>query len=60
MDSDNKYLKETECFIDDTREGKYTEPSFQIQQWRELRYDYSIVENVTSSGDSVMLYGLTR
>lgn len=60
MDNHNKYLDETERFINDTREGKYTEPSCQIQQWQELRYDYSIVENVDSVEDSIMLYGLSR
>ena len=56
----NKYLEETERFINYTREGMYTDSSCQIQEWQELRYDYSIVENVGSVGDSVMLYGLSR
>ena len=60
MDNNNKYLEETECFIKETREGKYTDPSCQIQQWQELRYDYSIVENVRTENDSVLLYGLSR
>lgn len=60
MDSNNKYIEETEQFINETRQGKYSEPSWQVQQWQELRYDYSTVENVNSVGDSVMLYGLSR
>ena len=60
MDSNNKYLENIEQLIIDTHEGKYTEPSCQINQWQELRYDYSIVENVSSVDDSVILYGLSR
>lgn len=60
MDSNNKYLEETERFINETREGKYTDPSCQIHEWQELRYDYCIVENVDCVEDSVMLYGLSR
>jgi|GEM_PF-3822621 len=60
MDSNKEYIEETEQFINETRQGKYSEPSCQMQQWQELRYDYSIVESVNSVSDSVMLYGLSR
>lgn len=60
MDGNDKYIEETNQFVNDTRQGKYSEPACEIQQWQELRYDYSIVENINRVNESVMLYGLTR
>lgn len=60
MDSNNTYLEETNRFINDIRQGKYTEPSCLIPQWQELRYDYRIVENACSVEDSILLYGLSH
>lgn len=59
MDSSNKYLEETEQFINDVRQGKYTEFSCKILQWQEIRYDYSILGNVSGVEDSIILYGLS-
>lgn len=60
MDRNDNYIEETNQFINETRQGKYSESSCQIQQWQEMRYDYSIVEDINSVNASVMLYGLTR
>lgn len=60
MDRNDNYIEETNQFISDTRQGKYSDPLCQIHQWQEVRYDYSIVEDVNSVNNSVMLYGLTR
>lgn len=60
MDSNKIYIEETEQFIYDTLQGKYTAPSCQIQQWQELRYNYSMEENVSCVDESVILYGLSR
>lgn len=60
MDSKDLYIDETNQFINDTRQGKYSEPSCQVQQWQELRFDYNIVEDINQVEESVMLYGLTR
>lgn len=59
MNSNNNYIEETNRFINETRQGKYSEADCQIQQWQELRYDLYIVEDVGCVGDSVMLYGLS-
>ena len=60
FDSSTDYIEETNQFINETRQGKYSDPSCQIQQWQEMRYDYSIVEDINRVNESVMLYGLTR
>lgn len=60
MDHNDKYIEEINQFVNDTRQGKYSEPACEIQQWQELRYDYSIAENINRVNESVMLYGLTR
>ena len=60
MESNKKYLEETEQFINDILQGKYSEPSCHILQWQELRYDYSIVEDVYSPGECVILFGLSH
>lgn len=60
MDRNDNYIEETNKFINETRQGKYSDSSCQIQQCQELRYDYSIVEDVNRVNESMMLYGLTR
>lgn len=60
MDNKDLYIDETTQFINETRQGKYSDPSCQVQQWQELRYDYNIVEDINQVSESVMLYGLTR
>ena len=60
MDRNDNYIEETNQFINETCQGKYSDPSCQVQQWQELRYDYCIVEDINGVNESVMLYGLTR
>ena len=60
MDSNIKYIEETEQFIKDTCLGKFSDNSCEIQQWQDLRYDFNIVENVNDVENNVILYGLSR
>lgn len=60
MDRNDNYIEETNQFINETRQGMYSDSSCQIHQWQEMRYDYSIVEDINRVNESVMLYGLTR
>lgn len=62
MDSNKgkKYLDETNAFIRETCEGKYTEETCPIQQWNDLRYDYNIVEDVSVASENIILFGLSH
>lgn len=62
MDCNNvkQYIDETNSFIKETCEGKYTEEICPIQQLKELRYDYNIVEDVSIASEGIILYGLSH
>ena len=59
MDSKNSNVDELIQFIDDTRQGKYNEDTLCIEQMRDIRCDYQVIEDINRASESVMLYGLS-
>ena len=58
---DRNYINVDELvqFIDDTRQGKYTDGSCEITQVQAVRYDYEVVEDINRESENVILYGLS-
>lgn len=52
-------LNELTQFIEETRQGKYTEESCCIEQLGYVRYDYVVIEDVNRVSENVILYGLS-
>ena len=46
-------------FIDDTRNGKYTEDTFSFETTQEVRCEYEVIEDVNRVSENVILYGLS-
>ena len=59
MDSKNSNVDELIQFIDDTRQGKYNEDPYCIEQMRDIRCDYQVIEDINRVSESVILYGLS-
>lgn len=59
MDSKNSNVDELIQFIDDTRQGKYNEDTHCIEQIRDIRCDYQVIEDINRVSESVILYGLS-
>ena len=59
MDSKNSNVDELIQFIDDTRQGKYNEDTHCLEQMRDIRCDYQVIEDINRVSESVILYGLS-
>ena len=59
MDRKDSNMDELQQFINDTRQGKFTEESCCIEQMLDVRYEYEIIEDLDRVSDSVILYGLS-
>ncbi len=46
-------------FVDDTRNGKYTEDSCNIESLQNIRLEFEVVEDVDKMTENVILYGLS-
>lgn len=58
VNNDSK-LDELTLFIEETRQGKYTEDSCCIEQLGDVRYNYEVIEDVNRVSENVILYGLS-
>lgn len=59
MDRKDSNLDELQQFVNDTRQGKFTEEPCCIEQMQDVRYEYEVIEDLDSVSDSVILYGLS-
>lgn len=59
MDKTNSNIDELQKFINDTRQGKYSEDVCNIEQLQDVRYEYEVIEDVNRVSESVILYGLS-
>jgi len=59
MDNNKSNIDELTQFIEDARQGKYNDNFRCIEEVRDIRCDYQVVENVNGVSDSVILYGLS-
>ena len=59
MDSKKTNVDELIQFIDYTRQGKYKEDTHCIEQMRDIRCDYQVIEDINRVSESVILYGLS-
>lgn len=59
MDKVNSNIDELQEFINDTRQGKYSEDACNIEQLQDVRYEYEVIEDVNRASESVILYGLS-
>lgn len=59
MDKTNSDIDELQKFINDTRQGKYSEDVCNIEQLQDVRYEYEVIEDVNRVSESVILYGLS-
>lgn len=59
MDRKDSNIDELQQFINDTRQGKFTEESCCIEQMQDVRYEYEIIEDINKASDNVILYGLS-
>jgi len=59
MDMANSNIDELQKFINDTRQGKYSEDACNIEQLQDVRYEYAVIEDVNRASENVILYGLS-
>lgn len=59
MNKVNSDIDELQKFINDTRQGKYSEDVCNIGQLQDVRYEYEVIEDVNRASENVILYGLS-
>ena len=59
MNKNNSDIDELQKFVNDTRQGKYSEDVCNIQKLQDVRYEYDVIEDVNRSSENVILYGLS-
>lgn len=59
MDKTNSDIDKLQKFIEDTRQGKYSEGVCNIEQLQDVRYEYEVIEDINRASENVMLYGLS-
>jgi hypothetical protein len=59
MDKNNSNIDELVKFIDDTRQGLYSDDLCFIKQLQDVRYEYEVIEDVDRVSENVILYGLS-
>lgn len=59
MDRTNSNIDELQKFINDTRQGKYSEDVCNIEKLQDVRYEYEVIEDVNRVSENVILYGLS-
>lgn len=59
MDKTNSNIDELQKFINDTRQGKYSEEVCNIEELQDVRYEYEVLEDINRASESVILYGLS-
>ncbi len=59
MDKTNSNVDELQKFINDTRQGKYSENVCNIEKLQDVRYEFEVIEDVNRASENVILYGLS-
>lgn len=59
MNKNNSDIDELQKFVNDTRQGKYSEDVCNIEKLQDVRYEYDVIEDVNRSSENVILYGLS-
>lgn len=59
MDKTDSIIDELQKFINDTRQGKYSENVCNIEKLQDVRYEYEVIEDVNRVSENVILYGLS-
>lgn len=59
MDKTNSNIDELQKFINNTRQGKYTEDVCNIEQLKDVLYEYEVIEDINNASDNIILYGLS-
>ncbi len=59
MNSNNSNIDELIQFIDDTRQGKYTEEVCRVEEAHDVRCEYEVIEDINRISENVILYGLS-
>lgn len=59
MDKTNSDIDELQKFVNDTRQGKYSEDVCNIEKLQDVRYEYEVIEDVNRASGNVILYGLS-
>ena len=59
MKNNKSNTDELTQFIEDARQGKYNENFHCIEEMRDIRCDYQVIEDINRVSDNVILYGLS-
>ena len=59
MDKTNSDIDELQQFVNDTRQGRYSEKICNIEKLQDVRYEYEVIEDINRVCENVILYGLS-
>ena len=59
MNKTNSDIDGLQKFVNDTRQGKYSEDVCNIEQLQDVRYEYEVIEDVNRASENIILYGLS-